>query len=95
MPPAPAGAGSAPERTCITCRAPAPKPDLIRISRDPDGGALRIGAGPGRGAYVHPHVSCVERALRPPVLARALRAEVSRDEVGRLRERIRQEMGSA
>jgi uncharacterized protein len=95
MRPAPGGVGSAPERTCVACRTAAPKPDLIRIFRDPHTRALQIGAGPGRGAYVHRNPSCVDRATRPTVLARALRAGVSRDEVGRLRERIGQEMGSA
>ncbi len=47
----------------------------MRVSAGPDGG-LRIGAGPGRGAYLCPDPGCVERALQSRALPRRLRADV-------------------
>jgi uncharacterized protein len=84
-----------PERTCIGCRAPGPSSTFVRIARDPLDGTLHLGAAPGRGAHVHRTRACVERAIRPAVLARALRGGLAPDEVGRLRERIEGELGSA
>jgi predicted RNA-binding protein YlxR (DUF448 family) len=40
---------------------------------------------PGRGAYVHRDLACVELAIRPGVLVRALRSGPRSDELGRLR----------
>jgi predicted RNA-binding protein YlxR (DUF448 family) len=81
------------ERTCIGCRLAAPQPAMARFARRADG-TVTMGAGAGRGAYVHRDGACVERAMRPAVLARALRGGLSSDEVGRLRERIEGELGS-
>jgi len=68
---------------------------MVRIARDPGDGELRLGTTMSRGAYVHRSRACVERAIRPAVLARALREGPTPDEVGRLRERIEGELGSA
>ena len=84
---------TAPERTCIGCRASAPQDELLRIGRLPDG-SVGVGRSSGRGAYVHRDRTCVERSLRVAVLARALRRGLSTDELGRLRERIEGELGS-
>lgn len=73
-----------PVRTCVGCKARAPKPDLLRVRvlpSTPDAPQGRSGvllpdprgrAG-GRGAYVHPDPACVEQAARRGALARALR----------------------
>ena len=63
----------APIRTCIGCGERAVKTDLIRVVAAgheivPDAEA-RL---PGRGAYMHPHVACLERAQRRKAFARAL-----------------------
>ena len=84
---------AAPVRTCVGCRRAAPKGELIRLTRLA-GGVVAIGGSPGRGAYVHRDLPCVERAMRPAALARALRGGLSVDEVGRLRERIEGELES-
>jgi len=63
-----------PQRTCIGCRRVRDRSNLVRISRAPDGTVAvdRTGHGDGRGAYVCPEPTCVERARRR--LAGALRA---------------------
>jgi predicted RNA-binding protein YlxR (DUF448 family) len=87
------GAPGSPERTCIGCRATAPKSMLVRLGVA-DGGAVETDGSSGRGAYVHRARGCVEAAMRPALLARALRKGLSADEVGRLRERVEGELES-
>ena len=65
---------AAPIRTCIGCRERAAKPDLIRLvvagaEIVPDI-TLRV---PGRGAYLHPSLACLEQAQRRKAIPRALR----------------------
>ncbi|MFH8613483.1 YlxR family protein [Streptomyces sp. NPDC017979] len=68
--------GVCPERTCVGCRSRTAKSDLLRIVRvggecvPDDRGTL-----PGRGAYVHPAVVCLDLAVRRRAFPRALRAE--------------------
>ncbi|MER6915435.1 YlxR family protein [Streptomyces sp. NPDC000594] len=63
-----------PERTCVGCRERAAKSDLLRIVAvggdcvPDDRGTL-----PGRGAYVHPAVVCLDQAVRRRAFPRALR----------------------
>jgi uncharacterized protein len=65
-----------PERTCVGCRERAAKNELLRIVRvgdecvPDDRGTL-----PGRGAYVHPSVTCLDLAVRRRAFPRALRAQ--------------------
>ncbi|MDX3456095.1 YlxR family protein [Streptomyces sp. ME02-8801-2C] len=64
-----------PERTCVGCRERAAKKDLLRIVAVegecvPD----HRGTLPGRGAYVHPAVVCLDLAVRRRAFPRALRA---------------------
>ena len=78
-------ARSEPIRTCVGCRARAPRSELLRIVAGPDGPAIDgRGDAPGRGAYVHRDPVCLEAAGRPGVLGRALRTGGASDEVGRL-----------
>ncbi|MFH8611788.1 YlxR family protein [Streptomyces sp. NPDC018029] len=65
-----------PERTCVGCRERAAKSDLLRIvakegvcAPDPRGTL------PGRGAYVHPALVCLDLAVRRRALPRAFRAQ--------------------
>ncbi|QDY79298.1 YlxR family protein [Streptomyces qinzhouensis] len=68
--------GACPERMCVGCRERAAKSDLLRIVRigdecvPDDRGTL-----PGRGAYVHPAVVCLDQAVRRRAFSRALRSE--------------------
>ena len=79
-----------PVRTCIGCRARAPKRELIRIVRSRDGGlALDLTqTAPGRGAYVHASRTCVAAARSHRRLRGALRASTGLDEAARLLEEI-------
>lgn len=66
-----------PERTCIGCRAKAPRPQLLRLVLAASG-ELAVDARarmPGRGAWVHADPACLDLAERRRALGRALRAE--------------------
>jgi uncharacterized protein len=65
---------TAPIRTCIGCGARAAKPDLVRVVAAGDEILPDITARlPGRGAYLHPSLACLERAQRRKAFSRALR----------------------
>ncbi|WP_329455348.1 YlxR family protein [Streptomyces sp. NBC_01497] len=69
-------ARACPERTCVGCRERAAKDDLLRIVVNaghcvPD----RSGTLPGRGAYVHPAVDCLDLAVRRRAFPRAFRVQ--------------------
>ncbi|MFD7438957.1 YlxR family protein [Streptomyces sp. NPDC059861] len=73
-------ARACPERTCVGCRERAAKTELLRIVAikgecvpDPRGTL------PGRGAYVHPALVCLDQAIRRRAFTRALRAPGSPD----------------
>ncbi|MFE7853635.1 YlxR family protein [Streptomyces sp. NPDC101209] len=68
-------ARACPERTCVGCRERAPKPDLLRIVAIKDECVPDPrGTLPGRGAYVHPALVCLDQAVRRRAFTRALRA---------------------
>lgn len=83
-----------PVRTCVGCRARAPKVELLRIARAHDGGVGPDPAAraPGRGAYVHRDPTCVRLALREGALSRALRTGLDQEELVRLGRRIEEVM---
>jgi predicted RNA-binding protein YlxR (DUF448 family) len=63
-----------PQRTCVGCRARTAQTDLLRlvvvegvIVPDP------AGTQPGRGAYLHPDLECLELAERRRAFPRAFR----------------------
>ncbi|MDW4909204.1 YlxR family protein [Streptomyces sp. ADMS] len=71
-----------PERTCVGCRERAAKKELLRIVAVegecvPD----HRGTLPGRGAYVHPALVCLDLAVRRRAFPRALRAPGALDTV--------------
>lgn len=67
-----------PQRTCIACRQEEGKQSLLRLVRTGEGVVLDVtGKKAGRGAYVHPQPSCWERALRTSLLQRALRMNIT------------------
>ncbi|MFJ6794042.1 YlxR family protein [Streptomyces sp. NPDC091268] len=68
-------ARACPERTCVGCRERAAKSDLLRIVAISDACvADPRGTLPGRGAYVHPAVVCLDQAVRRRAFPRALRS---------------------
>jgi predicted RNA-binding protein YlxR (DUF448 family) len=77
-----------PLRTCVACRQTRPKRDLIRIVRTPEGTVeidLR-GKRSGRGAYLCSNIRCWEIALDQRRLDRALKCQVSDEDVTAMRE---------
>ncbi|WP_078906362.1 YlxR family protein [Streptomyces sp. NRRL S-378] len=64
-----------PERTCVGCRERAAKSDLLRIVAIEDECVPDPrGTLPGRGAYLHPAVVCLDQAVRRRAFPRALRS---------------------
>ena len=67
-------ARACPERTCVGCRQRAAKTELLRIVVTEDTCVPDPrGTLPGRGAYVHPALSCFDLAVRRRAFPRALR----------------------
>jgi len=69
---------AAPLRTCVGCRERAERSRLLRVvvSRVQGGNVLvpdLRSALPGRGAWVHPDLGCLDLAARRRVFPRALR----------------------
>lgn len=75
-----------PQRTCVGCRRRAAPDELLRIAVTRDGEVL-VGAGPGRGAWCC-SVECFDRAVARRALARALRHELTTDDITRVRARL-------
>ena len=65
-----------PERMCVGCRERAAKIDLLRVVAI-EGACVPDPRGtlPGRGAYVHPALVCLDLAVRRRAFPRALRAQ--------------------
>jgi uncharacterized protein len=52
-------------RTCVGCGKVAPRADLVRCIRSGDGVVVDgAGCAPGRGAWVHPVATCLQKAAR-------------------------------
>ncbi|QES47943.1 DUF448 domain-containing protein [Streptomyces venezuelae] len=69
-------ARACPERTCVGCRERAAKSDLLRIVAVGDECVPdHRGTLPGRGAYLHPAVVCLDQAVRRRAFPRALRVQ--------------------
>ena len=85
----PAARPRGPERTCIGCRRKTGPAGLTRVARRADG-ALAVGRSePGRGAWLCTgSVACFDAAEQRRAFRRALRSEVSGQELVWLRERL-------
>ncbi|MFG2892900.1 YlxR family protein [Streptomyces sp. Pv4-95] len=67
-------ARACPERTCLGCRERAAKGDLLRIvAMEGECAPDPRGTLPGRGAYVHPTLVCLDLAVRRRAFPRAFR----------------------
>ena len=66
-------------RMCVGCRAHAPKKELIRIVRTPDGAIVADARGkaPGRGAYICRKAACLDKARKSRALERMLNVPIS------------------
>ena len=81
-----------PMRTCIACRNKRPKRDLIRVVRTPEA-SIEVdprGKRSGRGAYLCADGPCLEGALVPGKLGRALKCRVTADDVRAIRADVAQ-----
>ncbi|WP_405619794.1 YlxR family protein [Streptomyces sp. NBC_00076] len=68
-------ARACPERTCVGCRERAAQKDLLRtVAIEGECVPDDRGTLPGRGAYVHPALVCLDLAIRRRAFPRALRA---------------------
>ena len=68
-----------PERTCVACRSPRPKREMVRVVRTA-AGTVEVdpsGKKPGRGAYLCRLPECWRRALQRTALDHALKTEIS------------------
>lgn len=68
-----------PERTCVACRQPRAKRQLIRLVRLPKGGVEidATGKKSGRGAYLCRYGDCWQIGLDRRALDRALKTELT------------------
>lgn len=63
-----------PVRTCIGCRSRAPRSSLLRVVVQESTLIFdRSATLPGRGAWLHPSVECLQSAVRRRAFTRALR----------------------
>ncbi len=79
-----------PMRQCLGCREMKPKKELIRVVRTPEGEISLDFKGkiPGRGAYVCPSETCLERAVKTRAIERALETQIPPELYDRLREEM-------
>ncbi|MGC9521849.1 MAG: RNase P modulator RnpM [Anaerolineae bacterium] len=75
-----------PLRTCVACRETKPKRDLVRIVLTPEGHITvdETGKQNGRGAYLCRRRLCWQKALQRGSLSRALRAQLSPQDIALL-----------
>lgn len=70
-----------PQRSCVACRTPRPKRDLVRVVRSPQGTVVVDPTGrlPGRGAYLCTSAECWDLARRKRSLEQALGVAIPDD----------------
>ncbi len=81
-----------PVRQCVACREKKEKSQLVRVVRAPDG-TISVdarGKAAGRGAYLCPTDSCLERAVKSRALQRALECEIPQETFERLRAQLKE-----
>lgn len=81
-----------PLRSCIACNEKKTKKELFRIVREEDGSySLDLsGRKNGRGAYICPKLSCLEKAEKRKAFFRAFKENISEESLAKLREEIRE-----
>ena len=84
---------SDPMRMCAGCRERAPKKELIRVVRTPDGNLLLDARdkAPGRGAYICRKAECLKKARKSKALERALNISISAEDYDILEEALNRE----
>ncbi|MBR0025976.1 MAG: YlxR family protein [Clostridia bacterium] len=81
-----------PMRMCVGCREMHPKKELIRVVCSSAGEIKvdKVGKAPGRGAYICPQQSCLERAVKSRALERAFEHKIDEAVFEQLKEEISQ-----
>ncbi|HHW08044.1 MAG TPA: YlxR family protein [Clostridia bacterium] len=81
-----------PMRMCVGCRERKEKRQLVRIVRTPEGTVLvdPTGKKSGRGAYICPDVTCLEKVIKNKGLERALEVTIEPHVVEELRQQLGQ-----
>ncbi|WP_454085053.1 YlxR family protein [Georgenia sp. Marseille-Q6866] len=77
MPPSPSPPGEGQVRTCVGCRAKAPRSALVRVVLVPQSPRAVVDErtdAPGRGAWLHADRACLDLADRRRAIPRALRS---------------------
>ena len=79
-----------PIRTCIGCNEAKPKKELIRIVKTSEGDVTvdLTGKKNGRGAYICPSISCLEKAIKTKRLSRAFEMPIENELYEKLRAEI-------
>jgi len=79
-----------PIRTCIGCNEGKPKRELIRIVKSSEGDVSvdLTGKKNGRGAYVCPDISCLEKAIKTKRLSRTFEMPIENELYEKLRAEI-------
>lgn len=77
-----------PMRTCIGCQESKPKRELVRVVHTPSGSVEvdATGKKAGRGAYLCPKKSCWELAFKKHAIQRALKAELTAENMQALQQ---------
>lgn len=76
-----------PVRTCIGCRSRADWFSLVRVVAKNSRLVVDLSAAqPGRGAWIHLSVDCIDRAVRRRAFGRALKHTTTLDTAEALRE---------
>lgn len=70
-----------PLRQCVGCREMKPKTELVRIIKTPEDEICldKTGRKNGRGAYICPNQSCLDKAVKSKALSRSLKTEIPED----------------
>jgi len=70
-----------PQRMCVACRQMKNKKDLIRVVRTPEGQTIldKTGKKAGRGAYICPDETCLQKAFKTKALERILKTAIDQE----------------
>ena len=81
-----------PQRQCMGCRERKAKKELIRVVRTPEGQVCLDFSGKlnGRGAYLCPALSCLQKARKAKSLERSLEVPIPEEVYSRLAKEMEQ-----
>jgi hypothetical protein len=77
-----------PTRTCVACRKPQPKKELLRVVKTPEGDVKLdfSGRAHGRGAYVCNSDVCIQTAVKKKLFNREFKSSIDAETYNRLLE---------